>query len=85
MNKLTHTYPVRWVKLKRMCELTGETQDTLRIRRNGTRCQSDPDKSKDPAWIEGVHWQAGPDGVIRYNLEEYDKWAQTPTRLSAVA
>ena len=67
-----------------MCELTGDTPDTLKAMRLGVQSK-DPRKAQPPAWIEGIHWMRDPKGVIRYNLEEYDKWVEQPTPFSAVA
>lgn len=28
-------------------------------------------------WAEGVIWKYGPDGQVRYSIEEYDKWVES--------
>lgn len=50
----------RWVKERRLTELTGLTKDQIKDRRS--------------IWIEDRHWKWADDGTIWYNTEEIDKW-----------
>jgi hypothetical protein len=54
----------KWVRLKRYCELTGDTPDAVHARR------------KRGIWIDGVQCKLGPDGHIWINLEGVDQWIE---------
>jgi len=55
---------MKWVKLRKYCELSGDTKDAVNAkRRNGL-------------WAEGVQWRKAPDNKIWINLEAIDKWVE---------
>ncbi|MCG8990832.1 excisionase family protein [Laribacter hongkongensis] len=53
---------LKWVKLEKYCELTGETTDSVEAKRRTGK------------WIEGTHWRIPADGRVWINLEEVEKW-----------
>ncbi len=53
---------LKWVKLEKYCELTGETTDSVESKRRSGK------------WIEGTHWRIPADGRVWINLEEVEKW-----------
>lgn len=55
---------IRWVKLARYCELTGDTRDSVYSKRNKR------------VWTDGVHCKIAPDGALWVNLEEVEKWVE---------
>lgn len=55
---------VKWVKLAKYTELTGDTASAVRARR------------KKGQWQEDVHSCVGPDGNIWVNLQEAQEWVQ---------
>lgn len=67
------TTPIDWVRINRYCELTGETPDSVKHKR---------DKG---LWLEGIHYRKAADGKLWYNLTEINKWLQTSTHASAKA
>lgn len=56
---------IRWVPVKRYCELTGETANAVRVR----RCRG--------IWIDGKHAKAVPGAGVWVNLEEVEKWVES--------
>lgn len=54
--------PVRWVKLMKYCELTGDTPDAVHSKRRKGQ------------FVDGVHCRLAPDGNIWVNLEAVDAW-----------
>lgn len=56
--------PVRWVRLARYCEWTGDTADAVRKRRKAGR------------WLDGIHCRIGPDGKLWVNLEQAQRWVE---------
>jgi hypothetical protein len=61
---MTYTSLLRWVKLKRYCELIGDTPDAVQK------------KIARGLWAEGVHFKTGPDGVRYFNLPAIDQWVE---------
>lgn len=55
---------IRWVKLSRYCELTGDTRDAVYSKRARR------------IWSDGLHCKMAPDGVLWVNLEEVEKWVE---------
>ena len=53
---------MNWVRLKKYCELSGDTVDAVKWRR------------KTGIWADGKHSKVGPDKRIWVNLEEVQKW-----------
>lgn len=57
-------YGMRWVKLKKYCEIAGETENAVRIRR------------KRGIWRDGKQCIRAPDGTLWVNLEKADLWVE---------
>ena len=55
---------LKWIKVTRYCELSGDTLEGVRAKR------------RKRIWIEGVHWCRPADGVIYINPEEVAKWIE---------
>jgi len=55
---------MKWVKLRKYCELSGDTKDAVNAKR------------KNGLWAEGVQWRKAPDNKIWINLEAIDKWVE---------
>jgi len=55
---------MNWFRLKKYCELTGDTENAVKSRRNNGK------------WAEGKHSKTGPDGKIWVNLKEVEKWVE---------
>lgn len=55
---------IPWIKLKKYCELTGETPGSVRAKRRAGH------------FIDGVHYKLGPDGNIWINQIEVTKWIE---------
>ena len=53
---------MRWVKLKKYCDISGDTKDAVNAKR------------KVGKWAEGIHWRKAPDGKIWINTEEVERW-----------
>lgn len=58
------TLPVSWVKLKKYCELTGDTAAAVHARR---RCGK---------WLDGVQCRIA-DDLLWVNLLEAQRWVET--------
>lgn len=55
---------LKWVRINKYCELSGDTLEAIRARRRRR------------LWIEGVHWRkAG--GVFWINPAEVEKWIES--------
>lgn len=55
---------VRWVRLARYCEATGDTPDAVHARRRKRQ------------WTDGVQCRVGPDGNLWVNPEEVNRWIE---------
>ncbi|MDQ5884572.1 MAG: hypothetical protein QG556_912 [Pseudomonadota bacterium] len=55
---------VKWVKLKKYCQVSGDTSNAVHAKR------------KRGMWLDGVQCKIGPDGNIWINLEEVEKWVE---------
>lgn len=53
---------IKWVKLKRYCEISGDTNHAVHAKR------------KRGMWLDGLHCKLGPDGNLWINLVEVEKW-----------
>jgi len=63
--------PNRWVLIKRLAEITGYSEDAIRLKvKNGT-------------WVQGRIWRKAPDGRIFINLDEFERWVESDIRLAA--
>lgn len=61
---------LKFVRLKKYCELTGETPEAVHARR------------KTSQWVDGLHCEIGPDRKLWVNLEEAQKWVTNGTTLA---
>lgn len=59
------TVQLKWVKLNKYCELTGETPDAVHSRRTKG------------IWLDGKHCRVAGDRRLWVNLEEAQRWAET--------
>jgi len=64
MNVTTEYLPLTWVKLKKYCEITGDTSHSVYGKR------------KRGTWIDGVHCKVAQDGKLWINLVEAQKWVE---------
>lgn len=55
---------MKWVKINKYCELSGDTPDAIYA------------KNRRKIWTEGVHYKKAADGCLWINLEEVDKWVE---------
>lgn len=55
---------MRWIKLKKYCEETGDTPDAVHAKRRKGQ------------FVDGVHTKLGPDGNIWVNTDAVDKWVE---------
>ena len=55
---------MKWVKLKKYCELSGDTPKAV----HGRRYRGD--------WLDGVQSRLGPDGNLWIYLQEVDRWIE---------
>lgn len=55
---------MKWVKLKKYCEISGDTSDAVHAKR------------KKGQWVDNVQCKIGPDGNLWVNLEAVDKWVE---------
>jgi hypothetical protein len=58
---------MKWIKLKRYCEVTGDTSDAVQK------------KVSRGIWREGTHIKTAPDGARWVNTEEVDAWVEKGT------
>jgi hypothetical protein len=56
---------VSWVKLRKYCELSGETADAVHSKR------------RKGMWADGIHCRIAGDGNLWINLDEVDRWVAT--------
>jgi hypothetical protein len=54
-----------WVKLRKYCELSGETADAVHSKR------------RKGMWADGIHCRIAGDGNLWINLDEVDRWVAT--------
>jgi len=55
---------MKWVKLKKYCELSGDTPNAVHIRRQRG------------IWLDGVQIRLAPDKRLWVNLEAVEKWVE---------
>ncbi|HBP6867983.1 TPA: excisionase [Legionella pneumophila] len=55
---------VKWIKLKKYCQISGDTTNAVHGKR------------KRGMWLDGLHCKVGPDGNLWVNLEEVEKWVE---------
>ncbi|MFB9242400.1 excisionase [Massilia antarctica] len=59
---------MRWVKLKKYCELSGETSDAVHSKRRKGQ------------FIDGIHSKIAGDGNLWINVEAVEKWVEQGSR-----
>lgn len=59
---------IKWVKLKKYCEMTGETKDSVHGKR------------RKGIWLDGRECMVGPDGNLWINLEAVEQWLMSAKR-----
>jgi len=55
---------MRWVKLKKYCELSGDTSDSVHAKRQRGQ------------FVDGVHCKIAGDGKLWVNVEAVEKWVE---------
>jgi hypothetical protein len=55
---------IKWVKLKKYCQDSGDTSNAVHAKR------------KRGIWLDGVQCKIGPDGNIWINVVEIEKWVE---------
>lgn len=55
---------IKWVKLKKYCELSGETSDSVHAKRRAGH------------FVDGVHVRIADDGNLWVNLEKVEQWVE---------
>jgi hypothetical protein len=63
---------MNWVKLKKYCELSGDTSNAVHARR------------KKGLWLDGIQCRIGPDGNLWVNLAEVEKWIESTNLISLI-
>ena len=58
------TCSLKWVKLKKYCELSGDTSDAVHAKR------------RKGIWLDGIHCKVAADGNLWVNLIEIEKWVE---------
>lgn len=56
---------VRYVTIKKFCEMTGYTEEAVKSKR------------RDGVWLEGRVWIKAPDGRILIDLEGFERWVES--------
>lgn len=54
----------KWIRLKKYCELTGDTSSAVHARRHKG------------IWLDGKQTTIAPDGKLWINTEETEKWVE---------
>jgi hypothetical protein len=67
------TNRIRWVKLPKYCELTGDTPDAVYA------------KNRRKLWKIDQHYRKAPDGCLWINLDEVEKWVESERYQSRAA
>lgn len=62
---------MKWVKLCRYCELSGDTSDAVHAKRRKGQ------------WVDGVHCRIAPDGNLWVNMEAVEKWVEEGRKAAA--
>ena len=55
---------MKWVKLKKYCQESGDTSNAVHAKR------------KKGVWLDGIQCKIGPDGNIWINLIEVERWVE---------
>lgn len=60
---------IEWIRIKKFCELTGDSDDAVRA--NMIR-----------HWPDGVIWKKAPNGTIYINPENFNLWVEGKVKSS---
>ncbi|HGU7262615.1 TPA: excisionase, partial [Legionella pneumophila] len=63
---------MNWVKLKKYCEISGDTSNAVHAKR------------KRGMWLDGVQCKVGPDGNIWINLVEVERWVENGNKATNI-
>ncbi|AUH71120.1 MULTISPECIES: excisionase [Legionella] len=63
---------MKWVKLKKYCEISGDTSNAVHAKR------------KRGMWLDGVQCKVGPDGNIWINLVEVEQWVENGNKATNI-
>ncbi|WP_244946911.1 excisionase [Legionella israelensis] len=63
---------MNWVKLKKYCEISGDTSNAVHAKR------------KRGMWLDGVQCKIGPDGNIWINLVEVERWVENGNKATNI-
>jgi len=63
---------MNWVKLRRYCEISGDTSNAVHAKR------------KRGMWLDGVQCKVGPDGNIWINLVEVERWVENGNKATNI-
>lgn len=69
MNDTHESYPLRWVKLKKYCQLSGDTVNAVHAKRRKGQ------------WLDETQCRLAPDGNLWINLIEVERWVEKNTLL----
>jgi hypothetical protein len=59
---------MKWIKLRKYIELTGETTETVR------------NKRRYGYWLDNVHYKKAPDGGLWINIQAVEEWLDKSQR-----
>lgn len=63
---------MKWVKLKKYCQESGDTSDAVHAKR------------KRGMWLDGIQCKLGPDGNIWINLVEVERWVENGNKATNI-
>ncbi|EHL31836.1 Phage excisionase [Legionella parisiensis] len=63
---------MKWIKLKKYCEISGDTSNAVHAKR------------KRGMWLDGVQCKVGPDGNIWINLVEVERWVENGNKATNI-
>ncbi len=63
---------MKWIKLKKYCEISGDTSNAVHAKR------------KRGMWLDGVQCKVGPDGNIWINLIEVERWVENGNKATNI-
>lgn len=55
---------INWVRIKKIAELTGYTEEAIR------------NKRKKGVWRENIHWRKAPDNRLVFNIKAIGQWLE---------
>lgn len=63
---------MKWIKLKKYCEISGDTSNAVHAKR------------KRGMWLDGIQCKVGPDGNIWINLVEVERWVENGNKATNI-